>query len=353
MASINPDRHWPPFLPDLEVLLAPGETRREAGSLHFSEALQSLLRSVSHPQLSDLADWACNESGNLHISQISHMRNNKVRMLGTKAIDALGRVNQLAWVAHHRGELLARLGTAPLTPRIQMLLRAYQPLLHPLTREPLGAGDFMALYLGYLRLPIELPRSLSLTEAEDISGVLGDWLEAQLTEQGLSFREASKRLQEAWSGEAAGAKRLVRVLAGLEDYGPRQLAEDWEAISLALLTALEQEGEPWGLADQLLELAGAPTQATTEGTARQTRQTRQDDQAKGPAPVEVSAETTGKRSGKGSLKASTQAPVQATGNTTSKINRPSAKGSAKALATAKPRGSSEASSSSPSNRQPS
>ncbi|MFN7631083.1 MAG: hypothetical protein ACK5R2_07315 [Cyanobacteriota bacterium] len=247
-----PSKAWPAFLPVQELLLVPGEERREAGSLHFSEALQVLLRYVSHPQLSDLADWACNEAGNLHISQISHMRNNKVRMLGTKAIDALGRVNQLAWVARHRSDLLPKLGTAPLTPRIQMILKAYQPLLHPISQEPLGAGDFMALYLGYLRLPIELPRSLSLPQAEQLAGLLGDWLEAQLEEKGLSFREASKQLQAAWSGEASGAKRLVRVLAGLEDYSPRQLADDWEAIGQALLTVLERGGDVWGLADGLL-----------------------------------------------------------------------------------------------------
>ncbi|MFN9427932.1 MAG: hypothetical protein ACK6CO_13305 [Cyanobacteriota bacterium] len=35
---------WPAFLPVQELLLVPGEERREAGSLHFSEALLVLLR---------------------------------------------------------------------------------------------------------------------------------------------------------------------------------------------------------------------------------------------------------------------------------------------------------------------
>ncbi|MFM7235394.1 MAG: hypothetical protein ACKOYK_01260 [Cyanobium sp.] len=267
MAPTAKSKAWPAFLPVQELLLEPGEARREAGSLHFSEALLYLLRFVSHPQLSDLADWACNESGNLHISQISHMRNNKVRMLGTKAIDALGRANQLAWVARHRSDLLPKLGTAALTPRIQMILKAYQPLLHPVTQEPLGAGELMALYLGYLRLPIELPRALSLTEAEQIGGVLGDWLEGELGARGLSFREASKQLQAAWSGEASGGKRLVRVLAGLEEYSPRQLADDWEAIGQAVLTVLERGGDVWGLADGLLgQGASQPAKGVQKGT---------------------------------------------------------------------------------------
>jgi len=163
---------------------------------------------------------------------------------------------------------LPKLGTAAMTPRIQMILKAYQPLLHPISQEPLGAGDFMALYLGYLRLPIELPRSLSLTEAEQIAGLLGDWLEAQLEEKGLSFREASKQLQAAWSGEASGGKRLVRVLAGLEDYSPRQLADDWEAIGQALLTVLERGGDAWGLADELLgQGVSQPAKGAQKATA--------------------------------------------------------------------------------------
>jgi hypothetical protein len=38
----------------------------------------------------------------------------------------------------------------------------------------------------------------------------------------------------------------------LEDYSPRQLADDWEAIGQALLTVLERGGDVWGLADGLL-----------------------------------------------------------------------------------------------------
>ena len=152
---------WPSFLPEEGLLQISGTERREAGRLHFSEALLFLLRHVSHPQLSELADWACNEPGNLHTSQISHMRNNKVRMLGTKAVDALGRINQAAWVHRHQPELLKRLGTAPLTPRLEGILAAYQPLVDPTNQTPIGAGELMAIYLGYLRLPIEIPRSLT------------------------------------------------------------------------------------------------------------------------------------------------------------------------------------------------
>ena len=246
---------WPAFLPEQVLLKTSGAERREAGRLHFSEALLFLLRHVSHPQLSELADWACNEPGNLHTSQISHMRNNKVRMLGTKAVDALGRINQAAWVHRYQPELLQRMGTAPLTPRIEGILAAYQSLVDPISNEPLGCGEFMAIYLGYLQLPIELPRSLTPEEAELLSGLIGEWLDGQISQRGLGFREAARRLQSLWEGEPAGAERLVRVIGGLDDYSPRQLAEEWERISAAAAELLALEQGPWELADALLGLA--------------------------------------------------------------------------------------------------
>ena len=243
---------WPPFLPSRELLQTPGEERRQAGGEHFSEAVQWILHTVSHPQLSDLADWACGEEGNLHTSQISHMRNNRLRMLGTKAIDALGRVNQAVWVQKHHPELLKSLGCGRMTPRIQTIVAAYEPLVDPASGEPLGSGEFLELYLGYRRLPITLPRKLSVEEAEALAERLGEWLDLRLQEAGLSFRSASLRLQQAWQGEPAGGKRLVRVLAGLEPYTSRQLMEDWERIAAAVQSALEEPVDPWALVEQVL-----------------------------------------------------------------------------------------------------
>jgi len=257
MPPAAPAPSWPDFLPERVLLETSGERRREAGRLHFSEALLFLLRHVSHPQLSELADWACNEPGNLHTSQISHMRNNRVRMLGTKALDALGRINQAAWVHRHRPQLLDSLGTAALTSRLEGILAAYQPLLDPISQEPLGSGALMAIYLGYLRLPIELARSLSPREAELLAGLIGEWLDGALSARGLSFRAAARRLQLAWPGEKAGAERLVRVIGGLEDYSARQLAEDWERIAIAAAVVLEEPKDPWALADELLATAKA------------------------------------------------------------------------------------------------
>lgn len=133
---------WPTSFPDGSLLQLPGEARREQGRSHFTDALVQLLRHVSHPQLSELADWACNEAGNLHTSQISHLRNSKMRMLGIKCVDALGRINQAAWAYHHQPALMSQLGTAPLTPRLESILKGYAPCCIRAPSSPWGRESF-------------------------------------------------------------------------------------------------------------------------------------------------------------------------------------------------------------------
>jgi hypothetical protein len=132
------------------------------------------------------------------------------------------------------------------------LLAAYQPLLDPTSQEPLGSGALLEIYLGLRRQPITRPRVLSLAEAGRLAERLGDWLEAELRARDWSFRDAGRQLQRLWEGEAAGARRLVRVLAGLEDYTAKQVADGWERIARALLNLLERQPDIWALADELL-----------------------------------------------------------------------------------------------------
>jgi len=254
---------WPSCLPAPELLSQRAEERRAAGQAHFTEVLLALLQSVSHPQLSELADWACNGSGTLHTSQIPQLRNQKVRMLGSKAIDALGRLNQAAWAARHHPHLLPQLGCGPLTPRIEKILSSFQPLVDPSSGEPLGSGALLEIHLGLRRLKVELPRVLKVEEAQQLAERLTDWLEAELRHRGWSLREAGQRLQQTWGEETSGAKRLVRVLAGLESYTAKQLIDGWEPIAMAVLRMLDHEPDVWALADALL--AGEQTARSSRG----------------------------------------------------------------------------------------
>ena len=60
-----------------------GLNPKEANNEKLAEAvMELLLEPLSHPTLSELADWACGEAGTLHTSQISHLRTGKAVMLG-------------------------------------------------------------------------------------------------------------------------------------------------------------------------------------------------------------------------------------------------------------------------------
>jgi hypothetical protein len=235
---------WPPFLPPERLLHLPGEQRREAGKKHFQAVMELLLEPISHPLLSELADWACNEPGCLHTSQISLLRNGKATMLGNKVAEALGRINQAVWAARQRPELLPRLATAPVDERIQSLLWRYRPLLHPRSGAPLGPGDFLALYMGSLRLPAAEEVRLSPEQAEKLAAQLGPWLDAALLEQGLSTRMAAERLWELLPADGELVQRLLAVVVGLEPCEPAWLAVVWAQLQPALAELVGREIGP-------------------------------------------------------------------------------------------------------------
>ena len=73
----------------------------------------------SHPNLQDLACWALDEEGALHTSQVSHIRNGKMRMIGVKTMDALGAINLAVWAYRENPSLLKRLGIHSVPERIE------------------------------------------------------------------------------------------------------------------------------------------------------------------------------------------------------------------------------------------
>jgi hypothetical protein len=213
---------WPPFLPPERLLRLPGEERREAGKKHFQAVMELLLE------------------------PISLLRNGKATMLGNKVAEALGRINQAVWAARHRPELLPRLGAAPVEERIQSLLWRYRLLHHPRSGAPLGPGDFLALYMGSLRLPAAEEVRLSPEQAEKLAAQLGPWLDAALLEQGLSTRMAAERLRELLPADGELVQRLLAVVVGLEPCDPAWLAVVWAQLQPALEELVGRELGPEG-----------------------------------------------------------------------------------------------------------
>ena len=229
-----------------------GETRREKGRTHFTESLTFILQGVSHPELALLADWACNEDGNLHTSQISHLRNAKMRMLGVKSLDAIGRINLAAFAYKtDRGGIFRQMGTAITTARVEEILARYEPLLHPVTGQPLDAGDLMNLYLGYLSIALPISHELQVDQATVLAAAIGPWAERMIEDRGLRFREAVSRIRSEWTGDKAGVDRFCGVVAGMSEYSAADLITDWSAITAALGQLIDEELDPAALAEMV------------------------------------------------------------------------------------------------------
>jgi hypothetical protein len=232
-----------------------GDQRRDEGRSHFTSIMNFMLNDVSHPEMALLADWACNESGNLHTSQISHLRNQKMRMLGVRSLDALSRINTSvhALKTDRKGEF-RKMDTATTTTRIEEIAERFDPVLHPETKEPLNAGDLMMVYLGYLELPELVPSSSVSDQAmAEAAKKIGTWVEALLEERGLKFRDGLQLIKDKWTGSDAGRDLFLQVVAGMADYKAEQLRGELDAIAKTVSSLIDEDV----VAEDVIEMINA------------------------------------------------------------------------------------------------
>lgn len=215
--------------------------RREGGRLHFTKLLSYLLREVSHPEMAKLADWAMNEVGCLHTSQLSHIRNAKLRMLGVKSLDSLGLINQAAYF-HREGkkEALKALKTATTTPAIEEILSRYVPVTDPEDSErPLNAGDMMLVYLGHLKLDLFSGEAAAVDWA-NLAANFQRWIGDAIDERGLDLRTASGVVKMNWTGSDEMCTKFVLTLSAVDNFSPKELQECWPEISAVVGVILDE-----------------------------------------------------------------------------------------------------------------
>ena len=220
--------------------ISKGEQRREQGRSLFTKLLSYMLKDISHPEMTALADWALDEVGCLHTSQLSHLKNAKMRMLGVKSLDAIGRIN-LAADLFKRGERkeLKALGAAVPSPRIEEILERYEPIMNE-SGVAMDAGDFMMVYLGYIEI--------DLFEGEDasrdwskVSAGLAEWIEALLDERGVRTRDALGMVKNEWPGTDETRDKFCLVVAGVEDLTADELPDMWPQIAVALKPFIDED----------------------------------------------------------------------------------------------------------------
>ncbi|ACT65665.1 predicted protein [Cyanophage PSS2] len=163
-------------------LVTDNALRRELGRQHMSSVMIYLLdrNGWSHPDFEHLAEFALNEKGAIHSSQVSHIRNSKMRMMGVKSLDAFGAINLAVWAYNNDKASFRKMGCATVTEKIELLIKDKIAICDPETGAPLDAGGWMNLYLGYLK--IEEVSGLSGGEAE-ITTALADAVRAYLSRE--------------------------------------------------------------------------------------------------------------------------------------------------------------------------
>ena len=229
---------------DRTNVLKDNTARRESGKQHMSAALIYMLaqNQWSHPILEKLANWALGEDGALHASQVSHIRNGRMRMLGVKTIDALGAINVATWAFHNDRNLLKQMGTATLTADIEKLLQDASAIMDPNTDAPLDAGGWMNLYLGYIQIPGVVGGAGS-TSTEAAAKAIGQYIEKIVKDSGKDFMEAKALFSDAMSSPDK-ARKMIAVAASIDSYTPDELTADIEQICEALTALDGKEREP-------------------------------------------------------------------------------------------------------------
>ncbi|QNJ25881.1 hypothetical protein SynSYN20_01554 [Synechococcus sp. SYN20] len=219
---------------DRSQVLMDNAARRDFGKTHTSAVLVYWLsrNNWSHPNLEELASWALSEEGALHTSQISHIRNGRMRMLGVKTIDALGAINLATWAYKNEKAVLKTLGTSTLTARIEEMLKDAEPIIDPRTNEPLTQGGWMELYLGYIKVPGVVGGASESQDFSKVAAQLGTFIETVIRDSGKDFSSAKSIFTKKLS--AAQATRMISAAAHLEEFTPDEVTAEIGNICTAL-----------------------------------------------------------------------------------------------------------------------
>jgi len=227
---------------DRTNVLTDNAARREFGKQHMSAVVIWLLaqNQWSHPILEELSNWALGEEGALHPSQVSHIRNGRMRMLGVKTIDSFGAINVAVWAYHNDKKLLKQMGTEALTKRIEDLIKDAKPVMH--NGEPLDAGGWMNLYLGYIQIEGVVGGAGSQS-TEAAAKAIGQYIEKAVKESGKDFMQAKALFSDAMKSPDK-ARKMVAVAASIDSYSADELTADISDICKALTTIDGKERDP-------------------------------------------------------------------------------------------------------------
>lgn len=238
------------------------DTRREKGRNHVSSLMiwWFAKNEWSHPIFSELSDWALNEKGSVHPSQLSHIRNRKMRMMGLKVLDAFGAVNLGVWAFQQdrnnpeksaAGSLLARLGCSVVTSNIESWIENATVIINPVTGQPLDQGGFMATYLGYIKIPGVINGAVqNNSELENLAKACGKYLQHIITQSDKNIWDCGAIASQIFQDETR-SRKFVAVATGLDSYSGIEIQRDITEICILISGIRGQEVSPEMLVNEL------------------------------------------------------------------------------------------------------
>ncbi len=168
----------------------------------------------SHPDFEALAAWALSEQGALHGSQVSHIRNGKMRMMGVKSLDAFGAINQAVWAYNNDRDAFRQMGCDTVTEKIERTIKGKMAIIDPETKQPLDQGGWMNLYLGYLK--IEEVSGLANNDEKITEKLAADvqiWIAKEIHKSGTPIHQVTPMVRKLLKNDEKTGKIMQAITA--------------------------------------------------------------------------------------------------------------------------------------------
>lgn len=212
---------------------------------------------LSHDQVDLITNWALRESGKLSSSQMSHLRNARIKSPSPMIMEGLAALNSVIWRWQTQGsEACIALFGPYSTHNIQPEWLDHATWLphpdHP--DEPLCFGDFAELFVGYLELP-SIGVKLSVADGPELSRALAALLEDHWRQAGWGPTEGMGKILAAYPCDDADRRnRLTLVALGQADYSSEEFEDELNDLAGMIEALRDLPAGSYGAADLHTEL---------------------------------------------------------------------------------------------------
>ena len=238
--------------------------RHHRGREHTAAVLNWWLgrNDLTHVQARALAAWVCGDETWLQGSQLSHLRNGRMRAPQLKLFEGLAGLNAAlaCWVQEGKVAALKNWGPPPGEIPPDSVLDAAVFLWHPSDeQQPLVFHDFCDLFVGYMELPYAAAQSVSPGQSRLISERISEAINRWITSHGGAKAGLAAVIQAYPVEDMSRVLRLQAVALGADTYSAAELDQELLALSelftqlwgrpyspSQLLAALVQDPLPFG-----------------------------------------------------------------------------------------------------------